>query len=69
MLESRPVRNNTKAPSRVNGARSSTTCSTKGGRCYQSMHRSLLASAAPDWIAPPWTVYGTPRGVARARPW
>ena len=62
MLESQPAINNTKAPSKVNGARSSNTFSTKGGRCCQSMNISMMASAAPDWIARPWTVCGTRRG-------
>src|SRR5262245_23033902 len=65
MLESQPVSNNTKAPSRVNGARSSTTCSPTDGRSCQSMNISMLAAATPVWIAPPWIVYGTQRGAAR----
>ena len=68
MLASRPAINNTKAPSKVNGARSSNTFSTKGGRCYQSMNISMMASAAPDWIARPWTVCGTRRGAVSSMP-
>ena len=69
MRASRPVSNNTKAPSRVNGARSSTTFSTTDGRCCPSMSLSMMVSAAPGSIARPSTLCATRPGAVSSTPW
>src|SRR5262245_12914334 len=68
MHVSRPVSNNTKRPSRVNGARSSSIFSTTSKRCCPSMSILMMGSAVPDLITLPSTVCATQPGATSSTP-